>query len=262
MKLRLMHIPIVLWLFGLLPAMAVAQHSHSDIELGYDNLLSPSRIEMEAGEITVEGIRLYEGAFVELDPFNPGDFGADDPGFATNAFEGLLMNANDRLWLQALNASSFSSFGVGYVNYYNPGTGMLEAAHRIAILDNTGATANLFLNGGFIESGANPQFIQTADGDGDIHDHVIFDLLDDGTAPLGAYGILFRLQADFSPGNGTMDVNSDPFWIVLNRGMSEEDFETLALPAFGLFAIPEPGAGVLLAGLALAATVRRRKRLS
>lgn len=262
MRLKLSTLPILMLMAAVLPTAVRAQHS--DVELGYDSLLSPSRIDIELApnQFTIDGIGLFESEFVALDPFNPNDFGADDPGFATNDAEGLLLNANDRLWIQALNASMFSSFGVGYVNYFNPGTGMLQALGRIAILDNTGGTADLILNGGSIQSGANPQFIQAADGDGDIHDHVTFDLLDDGVAPLGAYGIMFRLQSDFAPANGSMDVDSDPFWIVFNHGMSINDFENLALPAYGFGAVPEPGTGAVLAVLALAVTGIRRRRCS
>jgi hypothetical protein len=248
-------LPILVLLAGVLPVAVSAQHS--DVELGYDNLLSPSRIEIEAPELTIEGISLFTSNFVALDPFNPGDLGADDPGFATNDAEGLLLNANDLLWIQALNASSSSAYGAGYVNYFNPGTGMLEAFGQIAVQDNTGSTADLFLNGGSA-SGPNPQFIQDADGDGNIHDHVIFDLLNEGSSPAGAYGVLFRLQSDFAPANGSMDVSSDPFWIVFNRGMSAGDFRNFALPAFG--AVPEPGAGILLAIGASGLAITRRRR--
>ena len=226
---------------SLVAVQAYAQHS-GDVVLGYDNLVTPTALEIEVVELTTEGILIFEGEFEELDPFNPGDFFADDPGFNTFAGGGFLVLPSDQIWLKALDASAVSSIGVGYVNYYNPITDMLEPLGRMAILDNTGSTADLILNATSIESGINPQFIDLGDGGGNIHDHVVFDLLDDATAPQGAYGLLFQLQSDFAPADGNMDVSSDPFWMVFNYGMTESDFETFALPKFGPSA-PAPHSG-------------------
>ena len=124
---------------------------------------------------------------------------------------------------------------------------MIESSGRIGIEDNTLSTADLILNGGSIESGPNPQFLGFGDDDGDIHDHLVFDLLDDGSAPIGAYGIMFQMHSDFDPVDGFMDLTSDKFWIVFNYGMSESDFEEFAVPAFGVVeVVPEPGAAALL----------------
>jgi hypothetical protein len=237
-----------------------AQHEHSDVEFGYDNLSNPTSIDIEAFDFTSDGFMYFESEMEELDPFNPGNFSSDEPGFATNDAEGLLVNEDDQIWLQALDASTLSSFGVGYVNYYNPGTDTLEAFGRIGIKDNSASVNDLILNGASVESGDNPQFIGLGDAAGDVHDHVIADLLDDSTSPLGAYGIMFQLQSDFDVADGTMDVNSDPFWIVWNHGMSESDFETLALPKYGVSAVPEPGSLGLFAVGATALFMRRRRQ--
>ena len=45
---------------GLLAASAHAQHGHSDIEFGYDDLMTPSELEIEAGEVTSDGILFFE----------------------------------------------------------------------------------------------------------------------------------------------------------------------------------------------------------
>ncbi len=236
-----------------------AQHA-GDVEFGYDNLSSPTAYVIEANNFTTDGILFFESEMEELDPFNAGDFSSDEPGFTTNGGEGLLVNPNDQIWLNALDASSNSAFGVGYVNYYNPTTDSLEAFGRIGIYDNSSATADLILGGSSIESGPNPQFIGLGDVDGDVHDHLIVDLLDDGSSPLGAYGIMFQLQSDFATADGTMDLGSDPFWIVWNHGMSEADFEMRALPRFGVSAVPEPGAVGMLAFGMSAVLLRRRRR--
>lgn len=203
---------------------------HSDIEFGYDDTGGPTALVIEQDNVTIEGFQFFEAEFDEF----LGDFFAEDPGFTTNEGEGLLVNPGDQIWLNFLDASSNSAFGVGYVNYYNPNTDMLEALGSLEITDNGGApTANLILDGGSIVSGANPQLIGIGDVDGDIHDHITFDLLDDGTAPFGAYGVLVQLQSDF---------------------------ETFALPRFGVASIPEPGSFALLTPVALGFLLRRRRK--
>ena len=158
-----------------------------------------------------------------------------------------------------MDAAAYSDFGVGYVNFYNPLTNSLQATGSLAIYDNSTQTDDLILDGLLI-SGSNPQFVDFGDSSGDIHDHVVFDLLNDATASFGAYGIMFQLQSDFATADGTMDLSSDPFWIIFNHGMSSSDFDNFALPAFGVgAAIPEPGTGVVL--LALCGVVMGRRRV-
>ncbi len=246
-----------------LPSIGRAQHA-GDLELGLDNLVTPSKIIIEPVGLTTNGIMYFEAAMEVLDPFSPGDFSADEPGFNTNATESLLVNPNDRIWIRALNSSTVAgSVGLnGFVNFYNPITNMLElpALNSIAISDNTGSTANLLLSGTGV-TGDNPQFIDLGDAAGNIHDHIVFDLLNDSSAPFGAYGIMFQLQADLAsvPGTG-MDVSSDAFWLIFNHGMSASDFENLALPAFGVItAVPEPSA-FMLVSLAACGLAWRRKR--
>ena len=209
---------------------------HSDIEFGYDNAGSPAGFSFAPTGFTTttgDGISVAESSLRELDPFNPGQFTSDQPGFATNSGQGLVINSGNGVMINALDASAESAFGVGYVNYYNPTTDALEATGRIAFRDNTSGTPDLVLNGNSIESGITPQFIDLADSGGTIHDHIVWDLLDDSTAPLGAYGILVQLQSDFTF-DGTIELSSEPFWIIFNHGMSGSDFDNLALPSFGV----------------------------
>ncbi len=254
MKFRLL---ISAFVACLLPASLFAQHG--DIEFGYDDINAPSSIFIEQFEVTSDGILLFESEFEALDPFDPNDFGSDEPGFATNASENLFVGESDQIFVNALDAANVSAFGVGYVNYFNPNTGALEAFGQIEVNDNTAATQDLLLNGANIQSGVNPQFLGTGDSDGDVHDHIVFDLFDDNS-PLGAYGVLLQLQSDFGPTDGVFDLNSAPFWIVFNHGLDEDVFENQALPAFGLSAIPEPGSGAVLVVAASIFALRRRRR--
>lgn len=238
-------------------------HAHSDIEFGYDNLANPTAFDIEGTAFTTEGFLFFEAGMAEFDPFTPGNFGSDEPGFTTNAAEGLLVNSGDAIYLRVLDASVYSNFGVGYVNFFNPTTNLMEASasRRLLAEQNSGSLTDLTFNGLAIESGDNPLFLGLGDVDGDIHDHIFFDLLDDESAPFGAYGILVQLEADFGSNglNGT-EMNSDKFWMIWNHGMDEGDFDTRALAAFG--AVPEPGTGLALVGLVLGALGYSRRRVA
>jgi hypothetical protein len=238
--------------------------AHSDVELGLDNLANPLKINIEEIGLTINGLKYFAADIEDIDPLTAGNqFGAEDPGFTTNAAENLRVRQNDQIWIRALNSSSVAgSVGLnGFVNYFNPTTNSLQlsASHRFAILDNTATTADLVFNGFNIESGPNPQFIQSGNATGDIHSHVTFDLLDDVNAPNGAYGIMFDLQADLALTAPGMDISSDPFWVIFNHGMTTSDFNTRALPAFGITAVPEPSTLVLVSLVAGGLVWRRRR---
>ena len=227
---------IRLFTLGLLFSVCFCSTSsgqHADIEMGYDDASAPTALLIADGEFTCEDIRLYESDFVALDPFNQSDLGADDPGFATNFAEGLTLNAGDQLWIKALDASEHSQFGHGYVTFFDPASETLEAFGQLSIIDNSSATTDLDLDG-TSASGAELQFIDFGSSSGGIHDHVEFDLLNEGTTPVGAMGIMFELHVDVAPADGEPDFVSEPFWIIFNHEMSSADFENDALAAFGL----------------------------
>ncbi|HMO13038.1 MAG TPA: PEP-CTERM sorting domain-containing protein [Pirellulaceae bacterium] len=253
--LRMTAIALLLSLSTQLRAM------HDDVEFGYNNLTVPSSFVIEGDNFTWDNLLYFSSKMEEFDPFNPGDFGSDEPGFTTNPAEGFLINPGDRIFLRVLNATDFSTYGVGYVNFYNPNTGFLEASadRRLSGDHNTGSLQTLFFNGLGIETGDNPLFLGAGNASGNLHDHIFFDLLDDNTAPFGAYGVLLRLESDFaSNGFNGIDLVSDPFWFIWNHGMTSADFNQFALPAFG--AIPEPNALLVVAAIGGFGLARRRRR--
>lgn len=238
---------------------AWAQHLHSDLEFGYDDTSNPTAFEIENDNESDEGIQFYEAEFEILDPANPSDYSADEPGFTTEALEGLLLNPNDQISICPLDASLYSSHGVGFVNFFNPSTGMLEASQRLSVIDNSGGTSDLVLDGA-TSSGDPLQFLGLVDNDGDLHDHVVIDLLDDATALPGAYGVLFQIHA--VQASGAPDIVSDPVWFIFNHELSEEQFEGPALAAFGIVeaeAVPEPSSLALLFTGVTCLVLRRRR---
>jgi len=217
-----------------LASPAFAQHA--DIEFGYDDVMAPTEMEVEVVESTIDGLPFFESEMEELDPFDPGNFSSDEPGFITNSAEALEVNIGDRVFLRVLDASQHTSFGVGYVNFFNPADGTMSPGGQMSVFDNTvSETPDLIFDGTTIISGENPQLlgVGNAQNDGGLHEHITIDILNEATAPIGAYGILFQMESDLAPVDGVADVISEPFWIIWNYQMDEEDFESLALQAFG-----------------------------
>lgn len=264
-----------------LPALSYGQHA--DIEFGYTDFTNPteSEIEIEIDTVTNEGIQVAEGEFDEL--FG-GDLEADDPGFITPADEGLRVNIGDEVDVLFLDgAGAGSNTAQGFVTFYNPTTGLLETGTSAititnqngdsVILDGTTISGgnSLFLSegsDGFLASNAPDPSENVILGEGEIHNHLTFNL-DDTTAQEGAYGILFQFDADFADGDGNVDsivdLSSGPVWLIFNNGLSDGedgDFETLAIPAFGVIeAVPEPSAVVVLGAIAGGIMTRRRRRI-
>ena len=237
---------------------------HTDIEFGLDDLMSPAAIVIEVGETTATGIPFFEAEF-------EAGFTTEDPGFATAPDESLNVNAGDAIFARVLDSSSNALFGgLGYVTFYNPDTDSLEAATgQILLADNSGQTTDVLIDGTSL-SGDNPLFVALGQIDPNtgevaaIDDHLDFTLVAGADAPVGAYGIAFELLGSL---DGTsldnFEVTSDPFFIILNNGLSEEQFEDFAVPAFEAAAVPEPGTlGLLAMGMSCVILRRSRRRLS
>lgn len=234
---------------------ASAQHDHSDVILGYDNSASPAFIEIE-GTPSSGGILLFDTEFNQL------LYDTTQPGFSTEAAEGLEITFGHRLFLQVVNASTAiqGGAGLGYVNYFNPNNDSILAVGKTDIESEVDSTAYA-LDGASFTGG--PVLIDiSASGKSDpggIHEHVHFTLTDLADADQGAYGVLFSLFTQDE--NGSFVAASDDFWIVFNNGMDDVEFESRAVAAFGNFsAVPEPSSGLLLCGVALAAFAGRRRR--
>lgn len=260
MNLRFFVSSMTVTCFAFVGMANIASAQHSDIEFGYDNIGNPGGFIIENDEVTSDGIQFFESGFEIFDPIgSPGNYASDEPGYENSIDEGLLVGSGHQIWINVLDASQHSQFGQGYINFYNPLTDSLEANGRLGISDNTAGTEDLILFGTGIESGPNPQFLALGGDDQTIGDqHLDFDLLDDGTAPLGAYGVLLQLQSDFN-GDGVFELSSDPYWVIFNRGLDERVFDENALAAFGAQeGVPEPSSAVLLATASLLLVRRRR----
>ena len=241
----------------LLASLGYAQeeHGHSDIEFGYDDIANPTVVLVESDEFTSEGIQIIEAEFDSLGT----EVFADSPGFITGATEGetgpgTRVNPDDSITVRFLNADLETVAGKGFVSYYNPSTGQLEAAGRLQIRNQTGAST--VLDGEALSSGSETLLLSLgSDGNlksnapdeasetlglGEIHNHLLFDLLDAPQA--GAYGILIQFEADFADtsGNtdGIVDVTSEPFWLIFNNDMDDDVFDDLALAAFSEVVLP------------------------
>ena len=249
---------LALLLVGTLSSVAFGQHS--DIAFGYDDITNPMAIIIEQDNVTSEGIQFFESEFGRAFAADP--LTTDDPGFETELTddETLTFNPGDSVWLRVLNASTQSDFGQGYVNFYNPGSGTLEASGEIRVFEDfTSTTTDLLLNGTQILSGDNPQLIgigdDSADDPGGVHEHLEFELTGE---VVGAYGLLVQVDADFGNAGDGFDLSSDPFWLIINNGLSEDEFENRALPQFGV--VPEPASAVILTAGVGAMFLRRRRK--
>jgi hypothetical protein len=232
---------------------ASAQHmdEHTDVIFGYVDPATPSLgIQVENDNTSDEGYHYWESEFVNN--------ATDEPGFETELDEGFSFNPGDQVFFGVVNASANSTYGEGYVNYFDPVTGNVTADYQITVADeNIPGSADLVLDGA-TASGGPLQLIDIAASDGYTHGHVDFDL--EAGAPDGAYGILFQIHSRPAGTDGSADIVSDPIWLIINNNLSEEVYEGPALQAFGIVeAVPEPSSLVLLLAGSSCLCLRRRR---
>lgn len=277
----------------LFSSLGHAQEVHSDIEFGFAPDSEELEFEIENDTVNDDGFQVFEGSFgIALG----NESTTDNPGFITPVDEGLTVNQGDNIFVRVLNAGATdgNTIGSGFVNFYDPNqpdAGIQSDVGTITVIGNdpndpdedivavfdgdvpVSGIVSLFLaegSDGTFQSDLPPSLLGDEEGDeqnielgvGEIHNHLNFTFAADAGAPSEfAVGLLLQFEADLASvaGDG-IDVVSDPFFVVFNNGLSEEVFETQALPAFGVNAVPEPTSGILLAAVGSAILTRRRRR--
>ena len=265
---------------------------HSDIEFGFAPDSEELEFEIENDTVNDDGFQVFEGSFAPLG----NELTSDNPGFITPVDEGLTVNEGDNIFVRVLNAAQTegNTIGSGFVNFYdpsNPDAGIQSNGGTITVFGNDpndpdgdiaavfdGVLAESGIVSLFLAEGSDGTFISDLPpsllgdeiddeqnielGVGEIHNHLNFTFAADAGAPSEfAVGLLLQFEADLASVDGDgIDVVSDPFFLVFNNGLSEEVFETQALPAFGVNAVPEPTSGILLAAVGSAILTRRRRR--
>lgn len=211
--------------------VALAQHEHSDVEF----VFTDGKIDIEFGD---EG-QVFESEF-DIDGTLEQE--TDDPGFASETAEGLGVEPNALIDYDVL----------GPLMYHNgSGFATVPAGAQLVIGDNP--SGELVVDAATVGPISGPGAIAQADSSGDVHTHIDFRLepLTLSTGDYGAYGVLMQLTTDHA---GV--AASDPFFLVFNFGLEEEEFEG----AVGAFAamVPEPATGFWLAVVLLGPWFRRR----
>lgn len=213
---------------------ATAQHAHSDIEFSYVG----GKIDIEFGD---EG-NIFEGDFETSGVIEQE---TDDPGFDSEAEEGLGVNPGDIIDYLILapltyhNGTDFAPVptGASIIIEDNPTGGLTVDALTVGPVSGSGAIAE-------------------ADALGDVHTHIefILDPLSLDAPEFGAYGLLMQLTTD-----AVGIAASEPFFIVFNFGLEEGEGNAFegAVEAFAA-SVPEP-TSLMLVGFVLASASLRRK---
>jgi len=179
------------------------------------------------------GFKIFEGDFGDL---AGGPFRTDDPGYdsETGTFApGTFITYNT----------------VGSLWFWNGGTWGLAGAERVRLDGNLGEESFFSGTG---TSGDLTGLVGVAGNSGVVHEHLDMGVsrVGGGIPAIGSY--MFQLYL-----TGSDLIASDTFLMVLNRGLSVDDFE-LSVQAL---AVPEPTTWLLwMGGLALIGAAARRRR--
>ena len=223
--------------------LAVPAWAHSDMHVS----VLGGVIDVAGDELLIDGLtgyRMFEGDFGDLEG---GPFKTDDPGFLAdpgNFAPGVILGYRAQGTLQYWDGSSWGSVaGQERVQ-------MADAFEEVSIFAASGTSGKLI------------GLIDQVGGDGVLHAHLDYSIENSGGVgdpAMGAYAIqlsLLALDQDFNPLASYGE--SQPFFLIFNRGLSAQAFEN-ALDA-RITAVPVPASGPLL-GAALAAAfaaIRRR----
>ncbi|MDP2868924.1 PEP-CTERM sorting domain-containing protein [Methyloversatilis sp.] len=279
---------------SVLPRLAVAllmlhavsvQAQHVDVAISLDKgPVSGSQLIIGAfGDLPFDIQPLDHLTGHALFPANFGDFeggpkSTDDPGF--QAFAGALSGsagARDYIgfralgtlqqWTPSSGAWTTADSGVG-VRLFGAVPPAVANAYIQSLINprlappGAAAAFNLYSAGTLFSgsgiTGPVTATIDDAGSNGAFHAHLDWYL--EGAAATGAYMVTLQLTDAASVGGRGLYVDSDPFHVVFNYGLSMPQYETAFL-ARALAPVPEPAAWMaMLAGLCLCAAAARRAR--
>jgi hypothetical protein len=220
----------------LVPSWVLAEdHVHAgDIQ----PTIVAGKITLESGQtLAANGATLYEGDFGDL---IKGPYKTTTPGFNTFDFA-----ANTVVNYTAVGSVSFWD-GLSWSN-------AVPRSEYVLLEGNLGEETKWTSNG---PAGDVTGLLgQASAGGHELHEHLAFSVASSlgGTPSVGAYLVGLQLSA-------TGYTSSDPFYLVFNRGLTSENFETsvsaLTSP------VPEPLSWLLmLTGVAVMGAVVSRRRL-
>lgn len=217
---------------ALLPGLAVAQLHEGDVELSVAN-----------GQITLSGNDAWHddgSAVFEADfgDFSGGPYLTDDPGYDSEpgTFSAdIIINYTALGALQFWDGAQWSS--------------VVPSAEYVRLDGNLGEESRWTASG---VTGDTAGLIGQAGSNGQLHEHLDMRVARSGggTPSIGAYLIQLQLTSDSY-------ISSQPYYMVFNRGLSEDAFEEAVL---ALAAVPEPQSWALMAVGALAVGLVLRQR--
>jgi len=219
----------------MLPTWALASGDHAgDIAVSAQNgklMVGGSHFETHG----VTGFNIYEADFGDL---ASGPWATKDPGFQTQGD-------------QLLKPGALISFeGLGALSFWNGASwGAAAAGFSVSVADVYQDAPTSWHMGGVTQG--ETQYVSEVSAGGTIHDHLKMSVT--ANAPVGAYMIEMKLKSDDYAA-------SDSFYIVFNRGLSQESFEA-SVETLVAAPVPEPSSyALMLAGVGVMGLLLRRRR--